>query len=542
METELTMSIVSLMPSRPNDRSLARAWPARVWDWADRPDSAALHGLVSGAVWFLVGTLLGLLASNELTLPDLFAGVPWLTWSRVRPAHVSAVLYGFLSVTYYGAWYFIVPRLCKTPLRTNRLANLLVLLWNVFVALGVVAILNGDTQGREYTEFPWYVDWPVEILLLLNVYIVFSTIAARREPKLYVSLWYIGGTTVWIMFLYAIGSVIWHPFTTYTVNGQPHYFVGLFSSHMSLPDGANVADFQRSGSIQGLDDAVWNWFYGHNVLGLLFTTGGVGIAYYLVPKISKRPLYSHLMSLIGFWSIALLYTETGQHHLLQAPIPNWLKNVAIIGSISLIVPVFTFATNLFMTMRGQWGQMLTNVPLRFTLTGSLFYFAVSFQGSVQSLQTVNRFIHYTQWVIAHAHLALLGAFGFIASGAILYMVPQIARRPLWSRSLADAQYWLMLLGITGYFWAITAAGLAQASAWISIGEPVLKAYPVVKPYFVMRSWFGGLIVMGVVMQLVNLYMTLRVPLPDAAEQRRRSLAELEELPAPPPDDAGVLVD
>ena len=536
------MSIVFSVPPRPTD-SGPRSLFAKVWDWADRPDSAALHGLISGAVWFLIGTLLGLLASHELTLPDLFQGIPWLTWSRVRPAHVSAVLYGFLSVSYYGAWYFIVPRLCKTPLHTNRLANTLVLLWNIFIGIGIVAILGGDTQGREYTEFPWYVDWPAEILLLLNIYIVFSTIAARREPKLYVSLWYIGGTTVWIMFLYAIGSVIWHPFTTYMVNGHPHIFWGLLSGHMSLPQNADISNFQRSGSIQGLDDAVWNWFYGHNVLGLLFTTGGVGIAYYLVPKISKRPLYSHLMSLIGFWSIALLYTETGQHHLLQAPIPNWLKMVAIIGSISLVIPVFTFAVNLFMTMRGEWGQMLTNIPLRFVLTGSFFYFAVSFQGSVQSLMSVNRFIHFSQWVIAHSHLALLGGFGFITSGAMLYMVPQIVRRPLWSRNLGDAQYWLMLLGITGYFWAITAAGLAQASAWVSIGEPVLKAYPVVKPYFVMRSWFGGLVIIGVVMQLVNLYMTIRTPAPDAAAFRRRALADLEEIPAAPHlEEYAVLVD
>jgi cbb3-type cytochrome oxidase subunit 1 len=204
------MSIVSFLPSRSSEPPSVRGALARLWAWTDRPDSAALHGLVSGAIWFLVGTLLGLVMSNELTMPDLFEGIAPMTWSRLRPAHVSAVLYGFLSVTYYGAWYFIVPRLCKTPLRSNRLANAVVLLWNVFVTIGILAILGGDSQGREYTEFPWYVDWPVEILLLLNIYIVFGTIAARREPKLYVSLWYIGGTVLWIFFLYAIGSVIWH--------------------------------------------------------------------------------------------------------------------------------------------------------------------------------------------------------------------------------------------------------------------------------------------------------------------------------------------
>ena len=237
------------------------------------------------------------------------------------------------------------------------------------------------------------------------------------------------------------------------------------------------------------------------------------------------------MSLIGFWSIALLYTNTGMHHLLQAPIPNWLKVISIIGSISLFIPVFAFNTNLFMTMRGHWGLMLENIPLRFVLTGAFFYLSVSFQGSIQSLMSVNRFVHFTQWVVAHAHLALLGAFGFIASGAMLYMVPQIVRKPLWSRNLADTQYWLMLLGINGFFWALTAAGLAQASAWTTLGEQVVKAYPVVKPYFYLRSAFGGMIVVGVWMQLINLVMTIRQPAPDPAMARRTQIAGLQEIPA-----------
>ena len=227
------------------------------------------------------------------------------------------------------------------------------------------------------------------------------------------------------------------------------------------------------------------------------------------------------MSLIGFWSIALLYTNTGMHHLLQAPIPNWLKVISIIGSISLFIPVFTFSVNIMMTMRGQWGQMLENIPLRFVLIGGFYYGAASFQGSIQSLMSVNRFVHFTQWTIAHAHLALLGGFGFIASGAMIYMVPQIVRRPLWSRNLADAQFWLFLLGINLYFWSITAAGLAQASAWVNLGEQVVKAYPVVKPYFFLRSVAGGMILVGVCMQLINLIMTIRQPARDLAEERRQ---------------------
>ncbi len=537
------MSIISLLPSRSSDPQPAEPRPATLWDRLDRPDSAALHGLMSGGGWFLISVLYGLVMSDELTTPEIFAGIPALVFSRLRPAHVNMALFGFLSTAFFGAWYFIVPRLCKTPLRSNRAANLLLIFWNLAVVAGTVAIMCGDTQGKEYGEYPWYIDWPILLLMGVNAVIIYQTILARQESKLYVSLWYIGGTLIWIPMMFFLGHVMWHPFTTFlTADGHRHI---LWSNNAAdIPDGAAVTSFQRTGALSSLDDAVFNWFYGHNVFALYITTGGLAVAYYLIPKLSRRPLYSHLMSLVGFWSIALFYTNTGMHHLLQAPIPNWLKVISIVGSVALVIPVFSFSTNVFMTMRGQWGQMLENLPLRFVLTGSFFYLAVSIQGSIQSLMSVNRFVHFSQWTIAHAHLALLGAFGFIASGAMIYMVPQIVRKPLWSRNLADAQYWLLLLGINLYFWAITAAGLAQASAWVSLGEQVVKAYPVVKPYFYLRSMAGGMIVIAVTMQLINLYMTIRQKPIDRAGQRRKQIAEMQELSAPAGafDDRTVAVD
>ena len=540
------MSITSLLPSDHNGSGPPRS-PANssklaaFWEKLDKPDSAALHGLFSGAVWIVLTTIFGFIASNELTTPDIFAGIPQLVWSRIRPAHISMGLFGIFGSGMFGGWYFIVPRLCKTPLRSNRAANLLLFFWNLAVLLGVGAILNGDTQGKEYTEFPWWIDWPVFTLMCVNGVIIFQTIAARREPKMYVSLWYIGGSVVWVAMMYFIGNVMWHPFDTYSdAKGLQHILWNNDASH--LPVG--LTQFQRTGSLIGLNDAVWEWFYGHNLFGLFITTGGIALVYYLVPKLSRRPLYSHLMSLAGFWSIALLYSNTGQHHLLQAPIPNWLKIISIIGSVGLIIPVFSFSVNIYMTMRGQWGQMLENIPLRYVLTGSFFYLAVSFQGSVQALMTVNRYVHFTQWVIAHSHLAFLGAFAFISSATMLYMVPQIVRKPLWSRNLADFQYWLMLIGVTGYFWAITSAGLAQASAWITLGEQVVKAYPVVKPYFLLRSVFGGMYMIGVMIQFINLYMTVKQKMPSAAEKRSLEIAGLQEIGAPATefDDRTAVVD
>ena len=206
--------------------------------------------------------------------------------------------------------------------------------------------------------------------------------------------------------------------------------------------------------------------------------------------------------------------------------------ISIVGSVARIIPVFSFSVNIYMTMRGQWGQMLENIPLRFVLAGSFFYLAVSFQGTVQAFMTVNRYVHFTQWVIAHSHLAFLGAFAFISSATMLYMVPQIVRKPLWSRNLADFQFWMMLIGVNGYFWALTAAGLAQGSAWVTLGEQVVKAYPVVKPYFLLRSVFGGMYMIAVMMQGINLYMTIRQKMPSEAEKRNLGIAGLQEIGAP----------
>ena len=402
------MSITSLLPSRPTDPGTEDGPRLSLWDRLDRPDSAALHGLFSGAAWFLVAVLFGITMSEELTTPDIFSGIAALVFSRLRPSHVNIVMFGFLATSMYGAWYFVVPRLCRTPLRSNRMANLLLFFWNLSVIVGTAAIMGGDSKGKEYAEWPWYVNWPVEILLVLNIVIIYKTIAARREPKLFVSLWYIGGTVAWIAMMYFVGNVMWHPFTTYwTADGHLHVVWDNLARTVSLPD-QNIVSYQSTGSVIGLDDAVGNWFYGHNVLGLFITTGFIPVVYYLVPKITRRPLYSHIMSLIGFWSIALLYTNTGQHHLLQAPIPNWLKIVAIVGSIGLFIPSFYVQHEPVHDDAWAVGAGSDEHTPTLPADRSVLLSRGLVPGVHPILMSVNRFVHFTQWVIAHAHLALLG--------------------------------------------------------------------------------------------------------------------------------------
>jgi cbb3-type cytochrome c oxidase subunit I len=438
------------------------------------PHSAARLFIYSATFWVAITDTLGLVTSGEFVDPDLFGGIPWMEFGRIRAEHVNGVTFLWLSMGYVGCFFYIVPKLCGRPLYSERLGNLTGWLWNIWGVALTATLGAGLTQAREYAEAIWPLDILFLVILGLVAYNVFMTIASRLEPKMFVSLWYIIGALVWFPNVYAIGNVIWNP---------PY------------------------GSLQGIDDSVWNWFYGHNILGLWFTTGGVGIAYYMIPAITRTPIYSHLLSLVGFWTLGLFYTMVGQHHLLQTPTPGWLKTVATLGSISLFVPVLTFITNIFMTMRGNWQKIYESVPLKFVITGVIFYLITCIQGPFQATQTFNRLIHFTQWIIGHAHLALLGAFTFILMGACYYIIPITLGRRIYSVKLAETQFWLMTLGFLGFFISLQIAGLIQGACWMTTNHSVYWCLTAIRPYLIIRSVSGALMVSGGWIQLYNLYKT-----------------------------------
>ena len=298
-------------------------------------DSAARNFMVVSALWLVFGTAMGLLLAIEFVFPDFMSWLPFV-FSRLRQEHTNTVMFGFLSTGMIGLWYYILPRLTGRRLWSEPLANVVLVLWTVGVLIGVVLISMAHTQSREYAEMVWGVDIAILVALVLSLVIVFMTIARRVESKLYVTLWFIIGTSMWMPLLYAIGNVVWNPPT---------------------------------GALTGINDAIWNWFYGHNVLGLWFTTGMLGVFYYLLPKEVHTPLYSVKLGLISFWGTLLFYTGVGGHHLLWAPIPGWLKVTAVAESIGMILPVTAFFINTVMTMRGNWSRFFSNVSLRFTLLG-----------------------------------------------------------------------------------------------------------------------------------------------------------------------------
>jgi cbb3-type cytochrome c oxidase subunit I len=294
------------------------------------------------------------------------------------------------------------------------------------------------------------------------------------EPKLYVSLWYISGTLIWMPLLYFIGNVMWHPWT---------------------------------GALTGIDDTIYNWFYGHNILGLWFTTGLLPVIYYIVPKETKTPLYSHFLSLVGFWGIAFFYTGVGAHHLLWAPIPYWLKTIAVAESIGMILPVAAFMMNIYLTMRGNWNRAIASLPLRFIVTGWAAYIVVSYQGSHQALRSINLLTHFTQYVPGHAHLALLFFAASTIVGGAYYVIPRIYKREVYSRTLGNVQYSLYVIGFIFFFGGFLLSGLVQGASWLNNGLPIWTVLPGLRPYMALRAAGGVLLVLSFIVFTYNIFAT-----------------------------------
>ncbi len=447
--------------------------------FSEEPDSAARTWWYSSLVWFALGTTIGLLASLYFIWPDSMRGQAWLAFGRLRPIHVNGVAFGWLSMAQVGSALYILPRLCGCRLWSERLANFTAWAWNFTVAGGLLALWLGKTEGKEYAELIWPFDWLVMIALLLLFVQVIFTILQRRERLMYVSLWYFAGTVCWFPVIYFLGN---------------RTFV----------------------HVNGLNDAIIGWFYGHNTLGLWFTTMGVGVTYYLLPRMVNKPIYSHLLSLIGFWTVAIFYAPIGAHHTLQAPIPEWLKAIASTSSALMVIPVLTVLVNFFKTMDDEWAKVPGNTPLKFLTFAMVAYLITCLQGPLQATRAINAYLHFSQWVVGHAHMALLGTFTTIQIAAMYYGLPRVLKRPIYSERLANIQFWTMVLGFLLMFVTLTVAGLQQAAGW-SFQNSVQYTSLWLKPMYFLRSVSGVMLVFTFYLFIYNIVMTVRGAARDAAQ-------------------------
>lgn len=399
----------------------------------DRPVKQLLY---PSLFFLIVGLLVGTFISITGFLhPDLLQS-EYSTFGRLRPVHVGHVTLLWLMSEGMAMFYFFVPRLCGVPLWSFKLATFTNILWWFTLIIGVYSYPFGTNWGWEYAELPTYVGFiPIKFLVVV-AWSLFSinmimTVKKRRFEKMYVSLWY------------AMGTLFWTAIT---------FIMGVFILDM-IPGGISRVNM--------------NFFYVHNLVGLVFTPMGLASAYYFIPKIANTPLYSHRLSMIGFWSIALVYAWVGAHHIIHGPISQWLQTTSIIFSMWLFVPVLTVIINFFGTLKGKWQLYSSNVSIRFFMMGTFFYLFTSAQGSIQSLRNVNELTSKTDWIISHSHVALLGTFTFFAFGSIYYVIEKMQNRPMWSQKLSNLHFSLNFWGSILMFIALMIGGFLQGYKWAS---------------------------------------------------------------------------
>lgn len=380
-------------------------------------------------LWLLVGSLFGDLASMKLHWPDLLTRTPWLTFGRVRTAHLHAVNYGWATAAMIGTSLWLFPRLVHAELQGARWAILGAVMFTLGVALGIIGVLAGYSDGMEWLEGNRWLTAPLEVvgggLIGLSL---FRTAAARTAEHLYVSVWYILGAFIWFPMLYLTAKI--YPWS-------------------------------------GAESAAVNWFYAHNVLGFWLTAMSVGAAYYFIPKVLGRPVYSYSLSVVGFWSLAMFYSLNGMHHLVGGPLPTWMITTSIVASVFMFIPVIATGINLHMTVVGRFGALRYSPTLRFVVLGAVCYTAVSLQGSFTALREVNRITHFTHWTVAHSHVGGYGFVTFVAFGAIYYIVPRLVGREWPSARLIRWHFNLALAGISIYVLTLTWAGVAQGLALLN---------------------------------------------------------------------------
>jgi len=438
-------------------------------------DSSSLAFLIGAAILIVLGVTEGLIMVIQFVFPDFLAGIPWLVFGRIRQSHTNTVMFAFLSMGQMGFWYYVIPRLTGRKLYSETMGVISAALWGAAVLAGVILELFGFSQGREYAEMIYVFDVAVIVVCILNLINMFMTISKRVEKNLYVVVWYIAGALMWFPMLYFIGNVMWNP---------------------------------PSGALTGINDSIFNWFYGHNVLGLWFTPGLLAVSYYIVPRETRTPVYSHFLSLIAFWGLVIFYTGVGGHHLEWAPIPYWLKTIAVAESIGMSVTIIAFLFNMWMTMRGNWNKVGSSLPLKFVTVSWIAYVLVSFQGTQEALRSINLLTHFTQYVTSHAHLSLLLFGASAVMGASYYCIPRILNVSIWSKKLANIGFLLYIIGFSFFFLGFLFVGLTQGTAWVHIGLPVWTVLPGIRPYLALRAAGGAVLWLGFIAFVVNILATV----------------------------------
>lgn len=444
----------------------------------------------------IIGMGIGVLIAFQMAFPELnYLAGEYATFSRLRPLHTNGVAFGFTLSGIYASWYYIGQRVLKVSLAEhpflNGVAKLHFLVYMITILLAVVTLFAGITTSKEYAELEWPLDLLVVVFWVLWGVSIFGTISVRREKTLYISVWYFIASFLAVAMLYLFNNM-----------EVPTYFV------------SGAGDWYHSVSMYaGTNDAIVEWWYGHNAVGFVFTVPIVAMIYYFLPKESGQAIYSYKLSLLAFWGLLFVYIWAGGHHLIYSTVPDWMQTMGSVMSVILILPSWGSAINMLLTMKGEWQQLQTNPLIKFMVLGSTFYMLSTLEGPIQSIKSVNALAHFTDWIPGHVHDGTLGWVGFMVMAATFHMAPRMFKRELYSKSLMEKQFWIQTIAIVLYFSSMWIAGITQGMMWRATDEYGNLAYSfidtvtVLHPYYTIRAVGGLLYFIGVFMWAYNIYKT-----------------------------------
>ncbi|MFZ9399590.1 MAG: cytochrome-c oxidase, cbb3-type subunit I, partial [Opitutales bacterium] len=442
---------------------------------------------LASVLWGVAGLLFGLIIALQLAFPALNLGIPYTTFGRLRPLHTNAAIFAFVGNMVFAGIYYSTQRLLKARLACPFLAQVHFWGWQLVILLAAVTLPLGYSRSKEYAELIWPIDVLVALVWVVFGIVFFTTLARRRERSLYVAVWFYIGTIITVALLYVV-------------------------NHLSLPTSL-LHSYPVFGGVQ---DALVQWWYGHNAVAFFLTTPILGIMYYFVPKAVGRPVYSYRLSIIHFWSLIFLYIWAGPHHLLNTSLPSWLQGLGMIFSLMLWAPSWGGMLNGLLTLRGAWDKLRTDPVVKFMAAAVTFYGMATFEGPLLSIKAVNALGHYTDWIIGHVHAGTLGWNGFMAAGMFYWLVPRLWGTKLHSERLANLHFWVGMVGILFYVASMWVAGIGQG---LSLNEltadgsapanTFIETLKNILPMYYLRALGGGLYLLGYLLMVYNLFRTIR---------------------------------
>ena len=461
--------------------------------------------LLATMLWGVVGMLVGLLLAFLFLFPNLTDGISWLSFGRLRPLHTNAVIFAFVGNALFAGIYYSTQRLLKARMASDVLSNINFWGWQLIIVAAAISLPLGYTSSKEYAELEWPIDIAIALVWVVFGWNLIATILKRRQRHLYVAIWFYIATFVTVAVLHIFNSL------ELPVSGMKSYSV-----------------------YAGVQDALVQWWYGHNAVAFFLTTPFLGLMYYFIPKTADRPIYSYRLSIVHFWSLIFIYIWAGPHHLLYTALPEWAQNLGVAFSIMLLMPSWGGMINGLLTLRGAWDKVRTDPVLKFMVVAITGYGMATFEGPMLSLKNVNAIAHYTDWIIAHVHVGALAWNGFLTFGMVYYLLPRLFKTKLYSNKLANFHFWIGTLGIIMYALPMYVAGFTQASMWKQFNPDgtlvygnFLETVTQVLPMYMMRAIGGTLYLTGFVLLAINVINTAKAG--SAVEDELAEAAPLKKI-------------